>query len=1038
MTLQKSVWMMMGLLCFVLRAAGQQNTSPGQRLNELKTVIPPSPNAAALGKYGNWPVSLYTGTAGISIPLYTLNGRSITVPVALNYHASGIRVAEVASWVGTGWSLGLGAITRSVKGMPDEIGAGIGYLSFRQQFINPANLASGTGSVSTDNQLKMDAADAKVDTEPDNYSINVLGRSYKLFFKGDGTIITVPYSNIKITANFAADLWTVVLEDGTKFIFGENCTEKVSANRNWHIDVPRDPFATAWYLKQIISTTGETINFSYTNYTLHQNSTFFETDYFKNNSPYGETDCAIGNPCVIPAAETPKSQPQVQNGEGLNLAAIESADCRIDFITGPAEREDMQHGKALSAIKVFSKQTNSYIKTFSFSYVYITAAMDNNAGSNSYQKKRLRLVQVSEAGSDLANEKIWQFTYNATKLPSIKSYAQDHWGYYNGAVSNTTLLPQIFSDKYVVRRGFDPDVTPVGNREPNAAFMQAEMLNKITYPTGGYSKFEFEPNSYPALEEQYQEQTIPQTLNLTPATNPFINTVSAAFTVTKEQYARYFFNGTFSQAYLGGIGVNTIMARCRIVNSSGNAVNSLVLRKSDIDASGYKEKSAYAYLSPGTYTIEISSIATEGDLTENQTINLASLLKYEASAGVQAIDKMCGGVRIKKTEDYDAVTDKVIKKIYQYEAPFVINEFNYDRFYLSDMEKELERRYTLTNGPCAVGGLALPSSNCYQKYLVRSSTSKYDLGNIQGSTVGYGKVTTLHGDNAAGGYTVSEFLNVPDENVYSAVEFPFPQVNSKDWQRGQLLKETEYRADNTILLKTENQYDVLAPVPSISSYKAGWARIKFMAPEVSILMSDLLANLQVKDIVLSSGLIRPLATTKTEYVNGTASVSSTVNYFYDNPANLAATRTESTSSMGQVIKTITRTPLEKQAINTATPLTLQAAEAIDSMLARNMINTVLQTEMYKGSTLQSRSLINYKLWPGNMLLPQNVQWQQGSTPLTTKVLFNQYDASGNLLEQQKDFDVRHIYLYDYANSLPIAEAVNVAAAVMYQIIRFLN
>src|SRR5580658_10852009 len=74
-------------------------------LENLRTVVPPSPNASSLGKFGEWPVSLFTGVPGINIPIYELKGRSISVPISIDYHAAGIRVGEVASWVGLGWAL---------------------------------------------------------------------------------------------------------------------------------------------------------------------------------------------------------------------------------------------------------------------------------------------------------------------------------------------------------------------------------------------------------------------------------------------------------------------------------------------------------------------------------------------------------------------------------------------------------------------------------------------------------------------------------------------------------------------------------------------------------------------------------------------------------------------------------------------------------------------------------------------------------------------------------------------------------------------
>ncbi len=60
---------------------------------QAPAVKPPgfaSPNAAALGKYGDIPVSYHTGVPEISIPLYTITEGSLSVPISLSYHSSGI------------------------------------------------------------------------------------------------------------------------------------------------------------------------------------------------------------------------------------------------------------------------------------------------------------------------------------------------------------------------------------------------------------------------------------------------------------------------------------------------------------------------------------------------------------------------------------------------------------------------------------------------------------------------------------------------------------------------------------------------------------------------------------------------------------------------------------------------------------------------------------------------------------------------------------------------------------------------------------
>jgi hypothetical protein len=98
------------LLLIKLNAFGQQT----------QTIIPPPPDAAALGKYGNIPVSTYTGVPNINIPLFNVQYRDVNIPVSLSYHSSGVTVEEEASWVGLGWTLNIGGvITRTIRNGDD-------------------------------------------------------------------------------------------------------------------------------------------------------------------------------------------------------------------------------------------------------------------------------------------------------------------------------------------------------------------------------------------------------------------------------------------------------------------------------------------------------------------------------------------------------------------------------------------------------------------------------------------------------------------------------------------------------------------------------------------------------------------------------------------------------------------------------------------------------------------------------------------------------------------------------------------------------
>ena len=79
----------------------------------IPKIIPPSPNASALFKFTDVPVSIYTGTANVSVPIYTIQAKGLSVPISLDYHTGGIKLKEEAGWVGLGWALtaGFGMVT---------------------------------------------------------------------------------------------------------------------------------------------------------------------------------------------------------------------------------------------------------------------------------------------------------------------------------------------------------------------------------------------------------------------------------------------------------------------------------------------------------------------------------------------------------------------------------------------------------------------------------------------------------------------------------------------------------------------------------------------------------------------------------------------------------------------------------------------------------------------------------------------------------------------------------------------------------------
>jgi len=697
----------------------------------LKNVIPPSPNAASLGKYADWPVSFYTGVPQIGIPIYDLKGRSLSVPISLSYHASGIKVGENASSVGLGWALQAGGvITRSVRGIADDDASG--YLAIRSYYNNPGDLSSGTtatgSSAFSDSSLQFSIANGNADSQPDLFMFNALGRSYKFYFAGDGTIVTQPYSNVKINFNSSAGTWSVITEDGTKLLFGGSANYEEVTN-TYQSGANTDPFVSSWYLQSITSSTGEVINFTYyMSNSVTLDSYFSESDYILDH--VAANRLSVGTPTTV---KYPRNVGQTMSMDFLTVATIESDLCKVYFDT--ASRTDLPGSVAISGIRVFSKLQNKIIQSYLLNYTYSTAT-NGNVYTLGYSTPpyRLKLASFEEVPGDGGKHKIWQFAYNPLALPSRKSYAQDWWGYYNGVTSNTTMKPLVI--------GFNPDTYPYGNRSADSASMMAEMLTQITYPTGGYSQFNYEPNSYPANEEQFVN--VPKNLNLylTYNQNPFTNTTSTTFTITKLQYFKFQFQGNFSADYLRDYGPATTLATITLTNSTGTTITGTGLKAAN---NGVAVTSNSILLNPGTYTFMMSSTSSQADFASStQTVSLSSSFSYIGSLGVQPVNHKVGGVRIKRIAYYDAIDNsKSIIKNYSYQNATVISPIDTTADFSVLTTDNLYDCNPPPNNITSCGLIGcLATSVVYNE---RNASTKFGLGSIQGGTVGYGKVTESFG-----------------------------------------------------------------------------------------------------------------------------------------------------------------------------------------------------------------------------------------------------------------------------------------------------
>ncbi len=242
--------------------------------------IPPSPDAASLGEYGNIPVNLYNGLPDINIPLYTINIRDVTVPITLSYYASGIHVEEESGWVGLGWSLNTGGvITRTVNGNDDFLYST--NHNYRGYIYSDNSALEQDQSPALGNYL-LSVCQRVNDGQPDIFYFNFQGHTGKFFLeqkKSPGDPVKVKLlspEKMDFSYNESSGTWTIWTMDGYQYEFGEKeYTENwtgtgTSAEEARSSITPPSPsipydqkFISSWYLTKITSPEGQQIDFNY-------------------------------------------------------------------------------------------------------------------------------------------------------------------------------------------------------------------------------------------------------------------------------------------------------------------------------------------------------------------------------------------------------------------------------------------------------------------------------------------------------------------------------------------------------------------------------------------------------------------------------------------------------------------------------------------------------------------------------------------------------------------------------------------------------
>lgn len=183
---------------------------------------------------------------------------------------------------------------------------------------------------------------------------------------------------------------------------------------------------------------------------------------------------------------------------------------KIEFEYTGENRTDEggQLTKPLTGIKYLYDQNLINYWKFDYRYFFkkdlISISTGNQKNEDDRRYLRLCLRSISKAGADgIAKTQPLTFDYYTGAessltyeiVPPLKSFAQDHWGYYTTPSFEQYVLNKYPEMPYIVEAFEGAVLRKV--RAPNADFAKLGMLKKITYETGGFFKYEYEQNTGP-------------------------------------------------------------------------------------------------------------------------------------------------------------------------------------------------------------------------------------------------------------------------------------------------------------------------------------------------------------------------------------------------------------------------------------------------------------------------------------------------------------------------------------------------------------
>jgi hypothetical protein len=734
-----------------------------------------------------------------------------------------------------------------------------------------------------------------LDLQPDEYYFNFGNYSGKFVFAPDGNIRLMPASSIKVVRDYYArkPRFVVTTDDGIVYTFAG--TEETDPGDNGSYGTPIMQYVSTWYLTSIaFPDSKQTITFEYSTFTTTVVKDNFYTERWEITSPLGGG---------LVSSTRNFSTIKVY---GLHLSKINYPNGSIQFIPKAEARVDLPGDQMLEYIRVYDK-ANTLLKSYKMDYTYY-----NNTLSDA-NCKRLRLEKVQEIGTSGGTIPPYLFTYNNIQMPCINAFDQDHYGYYNQA-GNSKLIPP---------GKIGSTIIPGGNRAINPDYSKVGILEKITYPAGGTTTFEFESNTQYADEKELVRANAGTSCNSGYQTpNPWgCTSESAPFTLANavgdiEVYTdRQYVDGNNAQAFL-------------VDAATGNVVKPFIFGGGTYYLTGVDRSM--------TFKIRVVTEHEGGDFAE---FCLVGLTWYEYSSTVIK-SKPAPGLRIRKitsADGIDATATKVIS--YSYD---MFNDAGRSSGYVTSAPLSYEYNFDVIS--------AGMEGTAPQKFLMRSSKSQSDIGGSE--CVFYRNVKKINGTEAQNG-SVNSYYDLNDNPNCSGGFFPYAPCANLDYKNQLLTRQVTFNNAGKIIKDDSYTYffDQTNNYSKVPGVAAGYSQRNYNDHGSTTMDFNTNIFTWTKYDYISEWFYLKTLKSITNDQNGLNPVTNTTTYTYNNPAHMQLSSVGYVNSLGEGIGTSKRYPLDYILTGTLTG----SAFAMQEMVNRHIVNWPVEEMAWKLITVPSFS-----------------------------------------------------------------------------------